>query len=237
MASPEEVITSLPETLPEDFGEWDGEGAPTDLPAYSWEKEVPPAAPHVYSWETQAPPAAQSANTNEWDTWEADQSSATAPKSSGQSAERKAISSPVTDKPHVSDSASYDCEAPSTAKAADSDEWAVWAAAHSSSKTPRPFGQSTKRKAILAPVTDEPPVSDSASSARVSVEQQKALTARDGEAPSAAKNVDSDEWAIWAAGHSIDRAPKPIGQSTEQQSNLVVCGGQGAGFGPARSLG
>jgi hypothetical protein len=39
MASPEELIPSLPDTLPEDFGEWDSEGsaAATAVASDEWE--------------------------------------------------------------------------------------------------------------------------------------------------------------------------------------------------------
>ena len=38
MASPEEIAPWLPETLPEDFSEWDSEGSPTAMPVNSREE-------------------------------------------------------------------------------------------------------------------------------------------------------------------------------------------------------
>jgi TonB family protein len=48
MASPAEIANSLPETLPEDFGEWDGQGSPSAPPADTGVAEpssAPAAAP------------------------------------------------------------------------------------------------------------------------------------------------------------------------------------------------
>ncbi|MGB6744616.1 MAG: hypothetical protein WBE38_13300, partial [Terracidiphilus sp.] len=106
MASPEKIAPSLPDTLPDDFGGWDSEDSPTDLPDYSWESQALATATPVYSWESQAPATVEPVKSNEWEAWEAAHSSGKTPKSSGQSAERKAILSPVVDGPRASDSAS-----------------------------------------------------------------------------------------------------------------------------------
>jgi protein TonB len=198
MASPEEVITSLPDTLPDDFGGWDSEGSDKDLPTYSWDREAPPAAAPEYSWEVQTPAAVEPVKTNEWEEWEAAHSGRKTAKPSGQSVERRAILSPAIDELHVSESApsapasvehqkeftDRDNEAPAAAKQVDSDEWAVWAAAHSSRKTPKPLGQSAERKAMLSPVVEKPRVSDSATSSRVLVKPQESTRGLAGESTS-----------------------------------------------------
>jgi TonB family protein len=187
MASPEKIAPSLPDTLPDDFGGWDSDNSPTEMPDYSWESQALATTTPVYSWETQAPATVEPVKSNEWEAWEAAHSSGKTSKSSAQSAERKAILSPVVDRPHVSDSASSapvsgeqqksftdrGSEATSAAKHVNSDEWAVWAAAHSSSKTTKPLGQSAERKATLSPVADRPRVSASASTASVSDKQPR----------------------------------------------------------------
>jgi periplasmic protein TonB len=233
MASPEKIVPSLPlpDTLPEDFGEWDGEGSPQDSPAYSWERELP-SAPPVYSWETQAPAAAEHAESDEWAAFAAANSSRKGPKSVGQATEHKTNLSSITDKPHASDSAAYEpvfveqrnfidqeSEAPAAPKQPETDEWAVWAAANSSRKGPKSAGQSAERKAALSPAADKPYASDSAASAPAFTEQRNS-TDHGSEAPAAAKHVETDEWAVWAASHSSRKGPKPLAQPTERKAAL-----------------
>src|SRR5580704_2728126 len=40
MASPAEITPQLPDTLPEDFGEWDGGGSPATLPVHSDDQQA-----------------------------------------------------------------------------------------------------------------------------------------------------------------------------------------------------
>ncbi len=75
MASPEEMTSLLPEMLPADFSDWDGEESPTAGPVGEWEARL----------------AARSSGKN--------------PKPPGQSAERAAISPPVVEKLRASGSA------------------------------------------------------------------------------------------------------------------------------------
>ena len=187
MASPEKIVPSLPlpDTLPEDFGEWDGEGSPEDSPSYSWERELPSTTQSAYSWETPASASAeQRAESDEWALWAAANSSGK--KASGQSGERKATVSSITDKPHAAESASpepvfveqknftgHESEAPAAAKQPEADEWAVWAASHSSRKKSKPFGPSADRKATLSPVAEKPHVAEPAASAPAPVKMQE----------------------------------------------------------------
>jgi len=181
MASPEELTPLLPETLPEDFGDWDSEASP---------------APSL------------SVNSDEWEAWAAAHPFSDTPKPLGQSLDRDAKASPA-DRPRVAGSAppapevvkqevvfSYgNSEASPKAKPVNSrEEWEAWIESHSFSETPKPFGQSAERKAILSPVReaglppreagssileaglsvlDRPRVSGSASPAPVLVKEQE----------------------------------------------------------------
>jgi hypothetical protein len=141
MASPEELTPLLPETLPEDFGDWDSEASP---------------APSL------------SVNSDEWEAWAAAHPFSDTPKPLGQSLDRDAKASPA-DRPRVAGSAppapevvkqevvfSYgNSEASPKAKPVNSrEEWEAWIESHSFSETPKPFGQSAERKAILSPVRE-----------------------------------------------------------------------------------
>lgn len=179
MASPEKIAPLLPDTLPDDFGEWDNSGSPKGEPAYAWETPAGPPTATVYSWESQAPvTAAEPVRSNEWEEWEATHSSKTS-RSSVQSAERRPVLSPVMDRPQTSDAAASarvsvdkpfsvadrDSEAPATAKQDEADEWAVWAAAHSARKGLKSFAKPIDPVAVLSPVVEKPSVSDPAPSA------------------------------------------------------------------------
>jgi protein TonB len=172
MASPEELTPLLPETLPDDFGDWDSEASPASLPV----------------------------NAGEWEAWAAAHPFSETPKPPGQSVDRDRTNASLADRPSDSSSSAPvdfkqptdfsdgDREASPTAKPANSrDEWEAWIEAHSFSETPKPFGQSAERKAILSPVReaglspreagfsplDRPRVSASASSASVLVKEQE----------------------------------------------------------------
>jgi hypothetical protein len=142
MASPEELTPLLPETLPEDFGDWDSEASPaSSLPV----------------------------NSDEWEAWAAAHPFIETPKPLGKPLDRDATKASSVDKPRVSGSASSapestkqevvfnygDSEASPKAKPINSrEEWEAWIEAHSFNETPKPFEQSTERKAILAPVRE-----------------------------------------------------------------------------------
>jgi protein TonB len=172
MASPEELVTTLPDTLPEDFGEWDGEGPPSDGPGYSWDSESPHKTIPVYSGE----PAIDRS---------VDESS----KPAAQSARRKATSSAVTDELHVpvSDASALvlepqkdfidrDGEVHTPPKRVDSTEWKSWESVQSFAKTSQP-AQSAERKAVSLPAVDKAQVSDSVSATPVAAKKQEPISA------------------------------------------------------------
>ncbi len=159
MASPEKIAPLLPETLPEDFSDWDSETSPVPVPG----------------------------NSGEWEAWETAHSSGKSPRPLVQSADRDAILESLLERPHVSGSASsapvfvkqqrnfidWESEESPTATPVNRSEWEAWEAAHSSGKTPKPLGQSADRDAILESLLDRPRVSGSASPAPVSLKPQK----------------------------------------------------------------
>ena len=128
MASPEELIPSLPDTLPEDFGEWDSEGAATATAVDSgeWETAHPLSealgvfgqstdsdAPAVVAEQQEVvsngkgetvPTAKTLSSREEWEAWIESHSFSEAPKPFGKTAQRdEAPASPV-DKPRGSGS-------------------------------------------------------------------------------------------------------------------------------------
>ena len=190
MASPEEIAQLLPETLPEDFSEWDSGGSPTAKPVQS----------------------------SEWEAWEAAHPAKETAKAAGQSTERKTILSSAVERPHdtrrissapvfinqqknFSDGAR---EALPKAKPVNSHEWEAWEATHSFGKTPKPLGQSPERKTILTPVAEMPRVSDPASSAAVLVTQQESTSEPVDGSPSRASQV-------LETGDTTDEAPVAAG--------------------------
>ncbi len=159
MASPEELTPLLPETLPEDFGEWDGEASP----------EPSPIKP------------------GEWEAWEATHSFGETKSLHGQSIDRGSTSAPPMEKPHASGPApsapvfvaeqkhfvEWDGESSPTPKPVDLSEWEAWEAAHSFGKSPKPARQSADREASLSPVVERPRVSSPAPSAPFPAKQQE----------------------------------------------------------------
>ncbi len=153
MASPEELVPLLPETLPEDFSEWDSEAASAPLPA----------------------------TAGEWEAWAAAHSLGETPKASLQNAGREEILASLTDRPRVWNSASSKpifveqqsdlnewvgeaSPAPAPDKA---NEWEAWEAAHSFGKNPKRPVQPANREAILPLGADKPRVSNPPTSAPV----------------------------------------------------------------------
>lgn len=169
MASPEEIAPFLPETLPDDFGEWDSEGSP----------------------------APETALPGEWEAWEAAHTHGDPSKSGKQTADRAAFLASLTDRPRVWNSASssagstkqqkevvdWDSEAPSSPSTIKSNEWEAWVAAHSFDTAPKPPAQSVKREATVttrpsgAAAADKPYVSGPVTSAPGLVEQQDIASA------------------------------------------------------------
>jgi len=175
MASPEELAPLLPETLPEDFTEWDSEGSPESKP-------VP---------------------LGEWEEWEATHSFRETPKPLGRSVNRDETKASLGDRPHASSSASSapvvveqqvdfgygNSEAsPSTKPVNSREEWEAWIEAHSFGETPKAFGQSSERRAIMSPVVNRPRTSDSGSSASVLVKEQESASEPEDRSTSAASH-------------------------------------------------
>src|ERR1700677_2210021 len=144
MASPEELTPLLPETLPEDFGEWDSEASPEPLPI----------------------------KPGEWEAWEATHSFGSTKKPNGQFDNHDSNGASPMEKPHASDAVpsgpvivaqqkhfiDWDGEsspAP-TPKPVSLSEWEAWEAAHSFGKAPKAPKQSAEREASLSPVVERP---------------------------------------------------------------------------------
>src|ERR1035441_4597163 len=150
MASPEELTPLLPETLPDDFGDWDSEASPaSSLPV----------------------------NSDEWEAWAAAHPFIETPNPLAKPLDRDHTEESSVDKPRDSGSASSapesakqeavfsygESEASPKAKPVNSrEEWEAWIESHSFSETPKPFAQSAERKTISSPVREAglPPVAD-----------------------------------------------------------------------------
>jgi protein TonB len=126
MASPEELIPSLPDTLPEDFGEWDSEGAATATAVDSgeWETAHPfSEAPKAFgqsadgdaaaavakqqevvsNGKSEAAPTAKTLSSREeWEAWIESHSFSEAPKPFGKTAQRDEAPATPADKPRGS---------------------------------------------------------------------------------------------------------------------------------------
>ena len=152
MAYPKELAPLLPETLHEDFGDWDGEASSAPLPVNSSEREA----------------------------WEAAHSHGETPEQVWQSADREAFLTSLADGPRVSGSASsapvfvkqkdfidWGSEATPDPWPDHGTLWGAWDASPSFGKTPKPPEPSADREAFLSPVEDGPRDSGSASSAPV----------------------------------------------------------------------
>jgi protein TonB len=159
MASSKELAPLLPETLPEDFNDWDGKASAAPAPVKSGEREA---------WE-----AADSFSETATPLWK--------------SADSEALLASLVDGPRDSGSASpasmfvkqqeehidWENEAGPASRPADRTEWDVWEAAHSFSKRQKSPAPSTDREAFLAPVVDKTRDSGSAASAPVIGKQQE----------------------------------------------------------------
>jgi protein TonB len=159
MASPKELTPLLPDTLPEDFSEWDGKAAGAPSPV----------------------------KTGERDAWEAADSFSEAVKPHWQSADNDALLASVVDGSRDAGSASsasvfvkqqedltdWEGEANSQPWPVDRTEWEQWESKHSFSKTPKPAPPPTDRESFLAPAGDKARNSDATASAPVVAKQQK----------------------------------------------------------------
>jgi len=159
MASPKELAPLLPETLPEDFNDWDSKTSAAPLPVHSGEREA----------------------------WEAADAFSETPKPLWQSADREALLATLVDGPRDSGSATssavfvkqqedfidWDSEATPAPWPVDRTEWEEWEAVHSFGKTAKSPGQSADREAFLSPVVDRPRDLGLAAPAPVIVKQQE----------------------------------------------------------------
>ena len=159
MASPKELAPLPPETLPEDFGDWDSEASPAPLPVNSAEREA----------------------------WEVAHSNGEIPEPLWQSADREAVLASLVNRARVSGSVSsapvfvkqqtdfidWDSEASAAPWPVNRTAWEAWDAAPSFGKTAKPLEQSADREASPSPVEDGPRDSGSASYARVIVKQHE----------------------------------------------------------------
>jgi TonB family protein len=250
MASPEKIAPLLPDTLPEDFSDWDCE----------------------------ASPASSTGDSGAWEAWQATHSNGKSPKPLLHAADRDAVLESLMEMPPASHSvppapaiakqqkgfSEWDSEltpapklaaAPAAAPApaalapvpapgpAAHNEWEAFGAPHTNGKLSKPLGQSSGHDAILPPVGDQPPVSDSAAAAPVVAKQQKSSTDWDSELspaprPTATPTPKStatpastpapapapasrDEWeAFVEAPHSNGRPPKPVAESVDRDAVL-----------------
>ena len=182
MASPEKIAPLLPETLPEDFSDWDSEASPMPVLGHS----------------------------GEWEASKDAHSFGETPKPLGQSADYNAVLDSLLNRPRASVSASptpvfvkqqrdfidWDSGESPTAPPVSRSEWEAWEAAHSFGKSPKPLGQSADRNAILESLMDRPRVSGSASSAPVFVKQQRDFIDWDSEVSPTATPVNRSEWEL-----------------------------------------
>ena len=192
MASPEELIPSLPDTLPEDFGEWDSEGssAATAVATGEWETAQPfSEAPKAFS---------QSAD------------SAAAAAADGDAAVAR----------QREDVSNGNSEAAPTAKALSSrEEWEAWIESHSFSEAPKPFGQTSRRDEAPASPVDKPRGSGPATSVP-EIAKQKDSSNGNGKPTPTSKPAQSGEWESWVAAHSNGKNSKPNGRSAEPKATL-----------------
>jgi protein TonB len=159
MASPEELTPLLPETLPEDFGEWDSEASP----------EASPIKP------------------GEWEAWEAAHSLGETKSPRGQSTDRGSTPAPPAEKPRASSPTpsapvvvaqqkhfiDWDGEKSPTPKPVNLSEWEAWEAAHSFGKSPTPPKQSPEHEANLSSAVEKPRVSSPVPPAPFAIKQQE----------------------------------------------------------------
>lgn len=184
MASPEKLAPALPETLPEDFFDWDSEGSAA--PAKSDEREV----------------------------WEAALAFSETAKPQRQSADREPFSEPPVDRLRVSGSAwsapvlvkqqkdFVDRKGEATPAAMPRNSWEreAWEAALALGKTQKTAGPAVELEAIVPPVAKRPRVANSASSAPSTRRQQEPASELADALPGpAARRVEASQTASEAA--------------------------------------
>lgn len=199
MASPEELAPQLPDTLPDDFGEWDGGTAP------------PQSSGNSDGWD-----AAQSNSEPPKPLWQSDDrdaildSLAERPRVPGSTG-----STPVFVAKQKSQS-NREKAAPAAAPV-NSREWEAWEASHAFGKNSKP-AQSAERKPFSPPPVDKTRDSRTAPSAPVSSKQQKDNSDTRSEASSGVKPVNPNEWKAWEASQAFGKNGKTPAQSTDRNS-------------------
>jgi protein TonB len=159
MASPKELAPLLPDTLPEDFNEWDGKAAAAPSPVKSGERD---------SWE-----ATDSFGDPQKPLWQAgDRDAFLATLVDGPRASGSAASAPAFLK-QQEDLIDWDSEGTAAPWPVDHTEWDAWEADHSFGKPAKPSGQSADREGIRPPAVDNPRDSGSAASAPAVVKPQE----------------------------------------------------------------
>lgn len=168
MAHPEAVAPLVPETLPEDFSDWDGEASPASSPGKPAEVETAPVP-------SETPRPRGQSNSR-------DGVRSSAPRT--QRLWGSDPPAPVFGRQH--DDFVTRHPAPSSGNAVERD------AAYAVSENSKPVGQSVEREAIMSPTVDRPRDSWAASSATVVAEPQKLTSALTQELPAHAASSLND---------------------------------------------
>jgi periplasmic protein TonB len=210
MASPKELTPLLPDTLPEDFNEWDGRGSAAPLPVPSGEREA---------WET-----ADSFSEAAKPIWQsADNDALLASLVDGSRDPGSASSASAFVKQHE-DLIDWDSEANPALWPADRTEWEKWEATHSFDKNAKSPGQSGDRETFLTPAGNGHRDSSPASSASVAVQQQEVTSVAVDDSP----NSDSHEPEAHPATSEIPAtASSQNGATVEQVPNPMEITGSG----------
>jgi TonB family protein len=204
MASPEELIPSLPDTLPEDFGEWDGDGSAAATAVVSGEWETA----HTLS---EAPQTfGQSAGSDEMPASLVDSL-----RNSGSPS-----SEPFAGKREQDLSKGESEEVPTAKTLSSREEWEAWIESHSFNENPKPFGKTAQRDETPASSVDKPRGSSSSSSVPEVAKKQKDSSNGNGKPSPASKPAQSGEWENWVAAHSNGKSPKSNGRSAEPKTTL-----------------
>ncbi len=203
MASPEKIAPLLPETLPEDFSDWDGEASAMPVPG-EWK-----ASEDAHSFGVTAKPPGQSAEYN-------------AILESLRGKPRASVSAspaPILVK-QQRDLIDWDREDSPAAPPENRNEWEARETAHSFGKSRKPLGLPADRDAMLESLLDTPRAAVSGSPAPVLIRQQSDLIDWDREESLAAPPENRNEWEASEDAHSFGVTAKPTGQSAEYNAIL-----------------
>ncbi|HVU45824.1 MAG TPA: hypothetical protein VHD85_06855, partial [Terracidiphilus sp.] len=179
MAYPEEVVPPLPETLPEDFSDWDGEASPAPLPGIS--TEVDNGRVH-----SEAPRPRGQASYRD------------AVRASASRAQRMWGSNPPEPSfgRQQSELSSWQRETSAASMSRNSGEVEV---THALSENAEPLGQSAEREVLLSPAVDRPRDSRAASSATAAATPKMSTTGLAEELPNYVSQSLDDSQAVKGA--------------------------------------